>query len=291
MYLTHIDENGNDSPPILIENATAANRAVNLPEFVNIAPDGIEKIDSPASDIYRLIDQAYDLRKNADPTGALSKWKQALEMDPEDARVNYGMGYELQAEGRSGEAIPYFKKATNLSEKFIDAEYGLGAALFHEHQVADAIAAWEGLIRQDPNYTAALEGLGYAYYLEGNYKAALTNLRLALDNEPDRVPALTLTASLLATCPDKILRDGPEAVALAVRAKELTHEQDVAVLDTLSASYAETGHFEQAIETAKGALELALKEGDSARADRVARHLRSYEARTPLRDSAEESTM
>ena len=33
-YLTHIDENGNDSPAILIENTTAANRAVNIPEFV-----------------------------------------------------------------------------------------------------------------------------------------------------------------------------------------------------------------------------------------------------------------
>src|SRR5581483_4614445 len=36
MYLTHIDENGEDSPAILIENATAGNRAVNLPEFVNV---------------------------------------------------------------------------------------------------------------------------------------------------------------------------------------------------------------------------------------------------------------
>jgi WD40-like Beta Propeller Repeat len=44
MYLTHIDADGNDSPAILIDNATAANRAVNLPEFVNMAPDAIEDI-------------------------------------------------------------------------------------------------------------------------------------------------------------------------------------------------------------------------------------------------------
>ncbi len=49
MYLTHIDEAGNDSPAILIENATAANRAVNLPEFVNIPPDGLLEINVPAS--------------------------------------------------------------------------------------------------------------------------------------------------------------------------------------------------------------------------------------------------
>jgi hypothetical protein len=50
MYLTHIDANGNDSPAILIDNATAANRAVNIPEFVNIDGDGIEEIDVHVAD-------------------------------------------------------------------------------------------------------------------------------------------------------------------------------------------------------------------------------------------------
>jgi hypothetical protein len=44
MYLTHLDEVGNSSLAILTDNASASNRAVNLPEFVNIAGDGIEDI-------------------------------------------------------------------------------------------------------------------------------------------------------------------------------------------------------------------------------------------------------
>jgi hypothetical protein len=44
MYLTHIDADGNSSPAILIDNTTAANRAVNIPEFVNMDPDGIDDI-------------------------------------------------------------------------------------------------------------------------------------------------------------------------------------------------------------------------------------------------------
>jgi len=50
MYLTHIDVDGNDSPAILIDNATAANRAVNIPEFVNISPDGIDDIKVDVAD-------------------------------------------------------------------------------------------------------------------------------------------------------------------------------------------------------------------------------------------------
>jgi hypothetical protein len=50
MYLTHLDAGGNDSPAILIDNATAANRAVNIPEFVNIDADGIEDIEVHVAD-------------------------------------------------------------------------------------------------------------------------------------------------------------------------------------------------------------------------------------------------
>ncbi|MGA2351985.1 MAG: hypothetical protein ABSF70_16230 [Terracidiphilus sp.] len=50
MYLTHLDANGDDSPAILIDNATAANRAVNLPEFVNIDADGIQEIEVHVAD-------------------------------------------------------------------------------------------------------------------------------------------------------------------------------------------------------------------------------------------------
>jgi hypothetical protein len=52
MYLTHIDSDGNDSPAILIDNATAANRAVNIPEFVNTEANGIESIEVHLADAH-----------------------------------------------------------------------------------------------------------------------------------------------------------------------------------------------------------------------------------------------
>src|SRR5579872_956196 len=61
LMLTHIDAQGNDSPAILVENTTAANRAVNIPEFLNIPQDGMEKIDPQATEFYRVASNAYDL--------------------------------------------------------------------------------------------------------------------------------------------------------------------------------------------------------------------------------------
>jgi Flp pilus assembly protein TadD len=291
MYLTHIDENGNDSPPILIENSTAANRAVNIPEFVNIPTDAIEHIDSPAADLYRVMDEAEGFKKKGDSHGAIAQWMKALEMDPENARANYSLGYMLLEAEDAKQAIPYLKKATELREGYVDAQYGLGSAYFQEHRLDDAIHAWETVIRFQPDHAAANEGLGDAYYMAGNYAASLKHLRLALDGKPDSVPLLTLMASLLATCPDAILRNGPEAVLLADRANQLTQEQNVSVLDTLSAAYAECKHFDQAIRTAQRALDLASKQGDTSLSSRLTRHLQSYRIGTPLRDSAEESTL
>jgi hypothetical protein len=44
LWLTHIDNNGNDTPPILLEGFTMQNRAANIPEFLNISQDKIQKI-------------------------------------------------------------------------------------------------------------------------------------------------------------------------------------------------------------------------------------------------------
>jgi hypothetical protein len=39
MFLTHIDEDGNDAIPVLVDKARTANRVINYPEFVNRKPD------------------------------------------------------------------------------------------------------------------------------------------------------------------------------------------------------------------------------------------------------------
>src|ERR1035438_10529128 len=84
MYLTHIDADGNDSPPILIENSTAANRAVNFPEFVNIPPDGLRQIGGPVLDYYRLVNSATYLQKNGRYQESVAQWR---EVDRKSTRL------------------------------------------------------------------------------------------------------------------------------------------------------------------------------------------------------------
>jgi tetratricopeptide (TPR) repeat protein len=44
LYLTHIDENGNDSPPVFLENLTFSTKAANIPEFIPLKASGLHKM-------------------------------------------------------------------------------------------------------------------------------------------------------------------------------------------------------------------------------------------------------
>ena len=44
LFLTHIDDNGKDSPPILLQRFNKPGYAINVPEFANIPSGGIQRI-------------------------------------------------------------------------------------------------------------------------------------------------------------------------------------------------------------------------------------------------------
>jgi Flp pilus assembly protein TadD len=285
MFLTHVDAHGNDSPPIYVDNSTAANRAVNIPEFVNIPPDGIEKIDVPASDLYRVIDEAMEAQGRGDLTAALTKWERALELDSADARANNGMGIALGMSGKPDDAIPYFQKAVRSQPDFFEAYYNLGNIFTREGRVNEAGDAWQNVVRIRPMFAQGHENLGYALYMQGKFSDSLAQFRMVLEEEPNRIFTLKLAANLLATCPDSSIRNGGEAVKLAERARQLSADKDPGLLDTLSAAYAETGNFAQATEVEEQALAFATQDGDTALAARLKLHLTKYAANEPLREA------
>ncbi len=150
MYLTHLDEDGNDSPAILIENATAANRAVNIPEFLNIPPGGLVKIDVPAADFYRQYERAYDLAAKGQNDAAIVEWKKALELDPGSAKAYNNLGVVLSREGKIDEAITYFQKAVSLSPLLWGAQNDLAVALWEKRKLDEAIQHMQQSLELSP---------------------------------------------------------------------------------------------------------------------------------------------
>ncbi len=114
MFLTHLDKEGNSSPAILIDNATAANRAVNIPEFVNIPSNGLMEIDVPAADSYRLLDIASDLVSQGKIDEAVAEWKGVLEMDPRNASAHNNLGAALTMQGKTAEGMKHLREAREI---------------------------------------------------------------------------------------------------------------------------------------------------------------------------------
>ena len=257
MYLTHLDENGNDSPAILIDNATAANRAVNIPEFVNIPPDGMAKIDAPATEFYRLFDVASELGQKNQYEAAIAKWNEALALSPDDAKARSNLGVLLATVGRAGEAmaqyrqaiesepdypdgytnlgialartgkldeaIPYLEKASQLSPWDAKAHSNLGAALAENGRTAEAIAECQKALQLRPGDSEAHANLAIALAKAGRLDEAIGNFEQALRADPDsaQIHANLAGALLEKGRPDEAIPHFEKALAADPNSVEL----------------------------------------------------------------------
>ena len=110
----------------------------------------------------------------------------------------------------------------------------------------------------------------------------LVYLNEAIRLAPNYRPALIERAWLLATLPDANLRNGAQAIADATRANESTEWKDVKCLDTLAASHAEAGNFDEAVKWAEQAVEKALANSQKE----IRARLDLYRKRLPYREGA-----
>jgi tetratricopeptide (TPR) repeat protein len=191
LFLTHLDEEGNDSPAILLENSTAANRAVNIPEFVNIPPDGLAKIDVPAAEFYRLFDLAVELAQKKQYKAAIPEWKEALKLNPEDAKANFNFGVALAEDGRIDEAVTHYRKAVQADPEYSQAYTNLGATLAGTGKFREAVPQLEKALELNPEDPKALTTLGGALARSGKLDEAITYLKKAVELGPADAKSLT----------------------------------------------------------------------------------------------------
>ncbi|MBZ5626938.1 MAG: tetratricopeptide repeat protein [Acidobacteriia bacterium] len=181
MFLTHLDEDGRDTPPILIENATAANRAVNIPEFVNIPQDGLLSIDVPAAEFYRLFDSALELSAKGQYDAAIALWEQAVVISPDEPKAHNNLGVALIRKGDLDGAMAQFRKAIEIRPEYAEGHYNLGGALAQQGKVDEAIVQYQRTLEINPQYAEARDRLGGALAQKGMVAEAIAQFRQALE--------------------------------------------------------------------------------------------------------------
>ena len=89
---------------------------------------------------------------------------------------------------------------------------------------------------------------------------------------------------MLATSPDAAIRNGEQAMALAVRAMQFSGARDARTLDALAAAYAEKGEFDDAARTARAALAAARLENLPELAEQITGRIALYLGKQPFRE-------
>ena len=161
--------------------------------------------------------------------------------------------------------------------------------LFDNGYVTEAIAYVEQHKRWlsgEPEFVRLLTKRGTELMKRGADRLAVAQFQEVLRIDPNQPSALNNLAWLLATSPDKEVRQGQQAVRLAARAASITNRRQPTVLATLAAAHAEAGNFPQAIATANEALALARTAGNKSLEQSLLQQLQSYAARRPFRTSA-----
>jgi Tfp pilus assembly protein PilF len=210
-----------------------------------------------------------------------------LAITSDNAVAQFVLANALMEQGEFVEAADHYREALRLKPDYLDARLNLALVLQRQGKPEEAMAELQELLRADPSFSKAHDTLATLLSQQGQTASAIAQYQEALRLDPDSADAVNNLAWLRATCPDPAFRDGPEAVRLAERAVQLSGKMaDAALLDTLAAALAEAGRFDEAVQTADRARELALARHQSQLAELIAKRQALYRQHQPYRSGS-----
>jgi Flp pilus assembly protein TadD len=256
MMLTHIDENGNDTPAVLVENSTASNRAVNIPEFLNIPADGLTHIDNTFAEYYRLINKASDAMRAGKFAEAAEGYRQAVQIQGNDPVVLNSLGSALGQTGKHAEAIAYLRKAEVLAPDYPSVHSNLGAELAATGKGREAAAEIQKALDLKPDLAEAHTTLGGLLAGQGRYREALPHLLKAVESQPGNPVAQRNLALALADMgkPAEAIPHEEQAIKIG--------GPDPVMFNFLGQLYARAGRLAEAASVFRQALQMATQGGD-----------------------------
>jgi Tol biopolymer transport system component len=162
LCLAHVDQDGNDAPPVILDNFTSPTRAANIPEFVHASPDAIDRIEE------RFIETLSSNRLGLDYRNMLGF-----------------LGQNLAEEGKFAEAEKSLKELVGLSPKNAMARFNFGVVLTHLNKVAQARDQFDAVVALQPKNPRPYFMLGVLAAKEGKTDEAVALARKALEQDPN----------------------------------------------------------------------------------------------------------
>ncbi|QIA08917.1 tetratricopeptide repeat protein [Draconibacterium halophilum] len=186
LLLTHIDENGNDSPPVYLEYFASGKRAANIPEFINMSPDAKIEIVPKF-----LEDDAFALRmgeiksKEKKYEEALEYFNNALDLNTNNSDAHHGKAHALMLLKKPNEAILHFNKAVELKPEKVEYLLSRGNASLTLNNEDKAMADFNRAIAIDKMNFMAYNNRGMLWRNKRNPEKALADFNRSIELNPE----------------------------------------------------------------------------------------------------------
>jgi tetratricopeptide (TPR) repeat protein len=156
------------------------------------------------------------------------------------------------------DSITLFNDTLSKTADNVYIEFLLGLELQEQRRTSEALPHLQRYFDFAPDNAPLLVRYAEAMGACGQFRKAFVLYRRGFALDPNFPPqSLSNFACVLATSPDASMRDGALAVRLASKACELTAWSDPRCMFNLAAAQAETGAFDDAIDTAQRASTMA----------------------------------
>ncbi len=132
-------------------------------------------------------DRGLVLQSNGDFEGAVTEFRMALSLNPDDAELHRNLGKALQDKGDLDDAIVEYRMALSLNPNDAEVHSNLGKALQNKGSLEGAIEEFRTALRLDPNDAKIHGNLGSALQDHGDLDGAITAFRTSLEFGQDDV--------------------------------------------------------------------------------------------------------
>jgi len=189
----------------------------------------------------------------------IAETTEALDADPNDVTALLRRGDAWAEMGEWADAVADYGAAVGAGADDWPVYLARGRAHFVLEADDKAIADFTKALERDRN-AEILAARAFAYAYGERFEEAKADYDAALELDPKSTDAQAGLANILASCPEKNLRDGKRALALAKQACEATEWQNWYALDVYARACAETGALDEATKWRAKAIELAPAE-------------------------------
>lgn len=196
LFLTHIDDAGNSTPPVVLDRFTGTYGAANIPEFVPLPADAIAQIKEQFLDAYSFLRAGMANERTGNYPAAVKAYELGLEVEPENVELLNSLGFALFQQGESEKAVAALEKALEIEPEHWKAHNNMALASIDLGELEMAEAHYRESLAIEPQ-PAIYNDLGFVLERQGMPYEAVEMYSKSLELEPGSVTAhYNLAASL-----------------------------------------------------------------------------------------------